>query len=74
MIWALNASVMACVPVTVSTDDPPFFHTNMRAEYLNLANAFGWDADIFRKIAQTSAQAAFCDPETRTRILKKLEA
>lgn len=64
----------AGVPVTVSTDDPPFFHTTMRDEYLNLANTFGWDEGVFRDIAAASAKAAFCDDATRARILKKLEA
>ena len=64
----------AGVSVTVSTDDPPFFHTSMRDEYRNLADTFGWNAKVFIDIAKTSAQAAFCDEETRTNILKKLEA
>ena len=64
----------AGVPVTVSTDDPPFFHTTMRDEYHNLANTFGWDEAVFKDIAKTSAEAAFCDEETRSLILKKLEA
>ncbi|MGB7319342.1 MAG: adenosine deaminase [Planktotalea sp.] len=64
----------AGVPVTVSTDDPPFFHTTMRDEYVNLANTFGWDAEVFSDIARASAKAAFCDEKTRTEILEKLEA
>lgn len=62
------------VKITVSTDDPPFFHTTMRDEYLNLARTFGWDRDVFLGIAKTSAEAAFCDAATRDDILKKLEA
>lgn len=63
----------AGVAVTVSTDDPPFFHTSMHDEYLNLANTFGWDAEVFTEIAKTSANAAFCDAPTRMKILKQLE-
>lgn len=61
------------VKVTVSTDDPPFFHTTMRDEYLNLAKTFGWDEEIFAEINDTAAKAAFCDEETRARVLKLLE-
>ncbi|MEL7211604.1 MAG: adenosine deaminase [Pseudomonadota bacterium] len=61
------------VKVTVSTDDPPFFHTSMRAEYDRLADTFGWDEEIFAQIAKTSAEAAFCDAETRTTLLTRLE-
>ena len=32
----------AGVKVTVSTDDPPFFHTTMRREYEMLQDAFEW--------------------------------
>ena len=64
----------AGVKVTVSTDDPPFFHTTMRDEYFNLANTFGWDAEVFMAIAKASANAAFCDDATRAKILKTLES
>lgn len=64
----------AGVKVTVSTDDPPFFHTTMRDEYHNLANTFGWDAEVFIAIVKASANAAFCDDATRAKILKTLES
>lgn len=63
----------AGVPVTVSTDDPPFFHTTMTAEYEALHRTFGWDESDFLDLNKTAMSAAFCDPETRARILKRLE-
>ncbi len=45
----------------------------MEREYDRLAEAFGWDEGMFRRIAETAAKAAFCGDETRNRILKKLE-
>ena len=60
------------VKVTVSTDDPPFFHTTMRREYEALAEAFDWDEGQFLRLARTAADAAFCDAETRAEIHKKL--
>ena len=62
------------VKVTISTDDPPFFHTTMEKEYLNLHDAFDWDDGVFAKIARTSLDAAFCDADPKSRLLKKLEA
>ena len=62
------------VKVTVSTDDPPFFHTTMANEYTRLAEAFDWDDGVFASIARTSIDAAFCDGDTRDKIVKKLEA
>lgn len=64
----------AGVKVTVSTDDPPFFHTTMRAEYDALAETFGWDRPEFDEIARNALDAAFCDAETRKRIAARLEA
>ena len=63
----------AGVPVTVSTDDPPFFHTTMRREYDMLAAAFGWGEDDFLALNQTALAAAFCDEDTRARVKTKLE-
>lgn len=63
----------AGVPVTISTDDPPFFRTTMDAEHAALSAAFGWDGDDFRDLARTAARAAFCDGATRARLLVALE-
>jgi adenosine deaminase len=62
------------VRVTISTDDPPFFHTTMAREYDRLAEAFEWDKGQFARIARASLDAAFCDADTKTRIAKLLEA
>ena len=62
------------VKVSVSTDDPPFFHTNMAREYEELHRAFDWDEGQFARIARQSLDAAFCDADTKARIAKKLEA
>lgn len=63
----------AGVAVTVSTDDPPFFHTTMRREYEMLNQAFGWDVDDFAALNATALAAAFCDDATRDRVKKRLE-
>ena len=60
------------VKVTVSTDDPPFFHTTMAREYERLNDAFDWDEGMFRTIARGSLDAAFCDADTKAKIDKKL--
>ncbi|MEZ5796934.1 MAG: adenosine deaminase [Paracoccaceae bacterium] len=62
------------VRVTVSTDDPPFFHTTMAREYEALHRAFDWDEGQFARIARASLDAAFCDADTKARIAKLLEA
>lgn len=62
------------VIATISTDDPPFFHTTMLREEERLAEAFDWDEAEFRAIHLAAARAAFCDPETRARITRQLES
>jgi adenosine deaminase len=61
------------VKVTVSTDDPPFFQTNLSREYEMLTDTFGWDDPLIREVNLTAARAAFCDEPTRTKIIKALE-
>jgi adenosine deaminase len=63
----------AGVPVTVSTDDPPFFHTTMTAEYDNLARVFGYGDDDFRALNETAITAAFCDDATKKAVRARLE-
>lgn len=64
----------AGVPVTVSTDDPPFFHTTMTDEFAKLEHHFGWGATEFDEMNQNALRAAFCDDDTRAMIAKRLEA
>jgi adenosine deaminase len=62
------------VKVTVSTDDPPFFHTTMAQEFDGLHAAFDWDDGVFATLNRTALDAAFCDADTRARIAKLLES
>ena len=68
-IAALDA---AGVAVTVSTDDPPFFATDMTAEYAGLARAFGWGREKLRALSRAALAAAFCDDATRARLAARL--
>jgi len=61
------------VKVTVSTDDPPFFHTTMTREFDMLAKTFGWGKDTFDQLNTTAIDAAFCDDATRAAIKQRLD-
>ena len=63
----------AGVKVTVSTDDPPFFHTTMTREYEMLNRTFGWGEEDFADLNATALAAAFCDETTRKAVAKRLE-
>jgi len=62
----------AGVPVTISTDDPPFFHTTMTREFEELSNAFGWEDEDFRTLNEAAINAAFCDAATKDTLLKRI--
>lgn len=63
----------AGVLVTISTDDPPYFHTDMTAEYTALNRDLGWTAADFRASNRIAMQAAFCDEDTRKTLLARFE-
>ena len=69
----IDRLLRAGVPVTVSTDDPPYFDTSMSAEYENLARVFGWTRMEFDAINRVALNAAFCDEATRARLMTHFE-
>lgn len=62
----------AGVAVTISTDDPPYFHTDMSREYDMLHQRHGWDAAAFTAQNRVAMAAAFCDTDTKDRISAQL--
>ena len=69
----IDALRRAGVAVTLSTDDPPFFHTDLDAEYDALERTFGWGETEFRAANVAAARVAFCDEAMRGRLLAALE-
>ena len=63
----------AGVSISISTDDPPYFDTDMSREYAALNATFGWGEADFYAINRDAMAAAFCDEATRTRILAKFK-
>ena len=62
----------AGVPVTVSTDDPPYFHTDMTQEFANLADEFKWGREEFMTLNETSLSAVFASDALKKRLNDKL--
>lgn len=62
----------AGVKVTVSTDDPPYFHTDMTHEYEMLQKTHGWDKERLRVQNRVAMDAAFCDTTLKAKILAQL--
>jgi len=62
----------AGVKVTLSSDDPPFFHTSLAQEYETGRTWFGLDDKALEETTRISLEAAFVDAETRARLLARL--
>ena len=60
------------LPISISTDDPPFFFTTLSKEYEDLHNVFGWGEEIFKKINMKSLEFAFCDPKLKEKLIQQL--
>jgi len=60
------------LPISISTDDPPFFSTTLSKEYEDLHNVFGWGIEIFNKINKQSLEFAFCDAGLKEKLIKQL--
>ena len=61
------------VNILVSTDDPPFYHTDMTKEYAALSCAFGWGKEDFKALNKTALIAAFCNNNTKDKLIKRLD-
>ena len=64
----LRRLVEAGVKVTLNSDDPPYFATDLAAEYRFAAEAGFTDADLVG-LTRNAIEAAFVDGETRKRLL-----
>ncbi len=60
------------IPISISTDDPPFFFTSLSKEYEKLHNVFDWGVEIFNKINKRSLEFAFCDSELKEKLSQQL--
>lgn len=63
----------AGVPVTLNSDDPPFFHTSLSEDYA-AAREMGLSEAVLAAATRTAIEAAFVDDATRRSLLAKLEA
>lgn len=66
----LHRLIAAGVRVTLGSDDPPFFHTTLGAEYDNA----GLDAAALRKITRTAIEVSFADESLKTKLSKGVAA
>ena len=61
----------AGVPVTVNSDDPPFFETTLTAEYQALADTFGYGADELAGWALAAVEQSFLPAAERAALAER---
>ncbi len=60
--------------VTLNSDDPPFFHTNIGKEYENAHINFGLSIDNLLDITRTAINAAFIKDDEKKRLQTKVDS
>ena len=64
----------AGVPVTLATDDPGMFHTDLNAEYLLCHEEFGLGRGELADLARAGVHASFASPERKAELLDAITA
>lgn len=64
----------AGVKVTLSSDDPPHFGSSLAHEYAIARDHFGLDDEALTGITRIAIEAAFCDENTRARLIARLDS
>jgi adenosine deaminase len=62
----------AGVPVTLGSDDPPYFGASVAGEYALARERFGLDDAGLRSITRTAIEASFAPPDLRARLLARV--
>jgi aminodeoxyfutalosine deaminase len=63
----------AGVPVTLATDDPGMFHTDLNQEYLLVHEHFGLSRGDLADLARAGVRAAFCDADRASALLTEID-
>jgi aminodeoxyfutalosine deaminase len=63
----------AGVRVTLNTDDPGMFDTDLNREYLTAHQVFGLDAPALVELAREAVRASFAGQPTRARLLAEID-
>src|SRR5262249_17037508 len=64
----------AGVPVTLATDDPGMFHTDLNREYLLCHEHFGLGRSELADLSRAGVRAAFCSDSLKSALLAEIDA
>ncbi len=66
--------VKAGVTITVNSDDPPMFGTDLNTEYGIVAGLLGLDAAGVAELARAAVRASFLDTAAKSRLTEEIDA
>jgi aminodeoxyfutalosine deaminase len=70
----IRRMVEAGVPVTVNSDDPPMFGTDLNTEYAVAARLLGLDSAGVAALARTAVEVSFLDVPGKARLTAEIDA
>lgn len=70
----LPAMVEAGLLVTINSDDPPMFGTDLNREYLAIAREYGLLPSELAELARNGVRAAFLDEPAKAELLAEIDA
>jgi adenosine deaminase len=63
----------AGVPVTLGSDDPPYFGASIGGEYELCRDWWGFDDERLRAVTRTALEAAFCEKTLKLTLIRAIE-
>ena len=60
--------------ITLASDDPPYFHTSLGAEYRFALDVAGLSVSDLYTITRNALQAGFMDDDTRSALMMRVAA
>ena len=59
--------------VTINSDDPPMFGSNLLNEYVLVQEMFEFSLEQMRELAANAVEASFLPPERKLELLQRVE-
>jgi len=59
--------------ITINSDDPPMFGSNLLEEYILVQERYGFSLDQMRELAANAVEASFLPPERKLELLSAVE-
>ena len=70
----LPALLAAGLEVSIGSDDPPLFGTDLCTEFQRCVAAFAWDVERVRGLARAAIEHSFMEPSQKLSLLAEVDA